>query len=92
MLRSTIIVGRSYGRVRRNWENRAPTVTFFDGRNHERHIRAREILEDAADRWWIFLLTGIAWLVFALIVFQWDYIYGRPRSRTCSASSPSSPE
>ena len=33
----------------------------------------REILEEAADRWWIFLVTGIAWLVFALLVFQWDY-------------------
>jgi uncharacterized membrane protein HdeD (DUF308 family) len=33
----------------------------------------REIVEDAADRWWIFLVTGIAWLVFALLVFQWDY-------------------
>ncbi|MDF2749126.1 MAG: hypothetical protein K0T00_301 [Gaiellaceae bacterium] len=32
-----------------------------------------EVVEDAADRWWIFLLTGIAWLVFALLVFQWDY-------------------
>jgi uncharacterized membrane protein HdeD (DUF308 family) len=33
----------------------------------------REVVEEAADRWWIFLLTGIAWLVFALMVFQWDY-------------------
>ena len=33
----------------------------------------REVLEEAAARWWIFLLTGIAWLIFALIVFQWDY-------------------
>ena len=33
----------------------------------------REILEEAADRWWLFLVTGIAWLVFALLVFQWDY-------------------
>jgi uncharacterized membrane protein HdeD (DUF308 family) len=33
----------------------------------------REVTEAAADRWWIFLLTGIAWLVFALLVFQWDY-------------------
>jgi len=33
----------------------------------------REVLEEAAGRWWVFLLTGIAWLVFALIVFQWDY-------------------
>jgi uncharacterized membrane protein HdeD (DUF308 family) len=23
--------------------------------------------------WWVFLLTGIAWLVFAILVFQWDY-------------------
>lgn len=33
----------------------------------------REILEEAADRWWIFLLTGITWLLFALLVFQWDF-------------------
>ena len=33
----------------------------------------REVLEEAADRWWLFLLSGIAWLVFALLVFQWDY-------------------
>lgn len=34
---------------------------------------AREVLEEAADRWWLFLASGIAWLVFALLVFQWDY-------------------
>jgi len=33
----------------------------------------REIVEEAADRWWLFLLTGIAWLIVALIVFQWNY-------------------
>jgi len=33
----------------------------------------REVLEDAADHWWLFLLSGIAWLVFAVLVFQWDY-------------------
>ena len=33
----------------------------------------REVLEEAADRWWLFLITGICWLVFSLIVFQWDY-------------------
>ena len=33
----------------------------------------REVVEGAAGRWWLFLLTGIAWLVFALLVFQWDY-------------------
>src|SRR3970040_913983 len=33
----------------------------------------REVVEEAADKWWLFLLTGIAWLVFALLVFQWDY-------------------
>ena len=32
-----------------------------------------EVIEEAADRWWLFLITGIAWLVFALILFQWDY-------------------
>ena len=33
----------------------------------------RHVIEEAADRWWLFLLTGIGWLIFALLVFQWDY-------------------
>jgi uncharacterized membrane protein HdeD (DUF308 family) len=33
----------------------------------------REVVEEAARHWWLFLLTGIAWFVFALLVFQWDY-------------------
>jgi uncharacterized membrane protein HdeD (DUF308 family) len=33
----------------------------------------RELVGDAARYWWLFLLTGIAWFVFALLVFQWDY-------------------
>ena len=33
----------------------------------------REVVEEATGRWWLFLLTGIAWLVFAVIVFQWNY-------------------
>jgi uncharacterized membrane protein HdeD (DUF308 family) len=33
----------------------------------------REVLEETAHRWWIFLVSGIAWLVFALLVFQWNY-------------------
>jgi uncharacterized membrane protein HdeD (DUF308 family) len=36
-------------------------------------LEEREVVEEAAERWWLFLLTGIAWLVVALIVFQWDY-------------------
>jgi uncharacterized membrane protein HdeD (DUF308 family) len=33
----------------------------------------RELAEDAAGRWWMFLVTGVGWLVFSLLVFQWDY-------------------
>src|SRR5262245_6619347 len=33
----------------------------------------REVVEEASRRWWIFLVTGIAWLVFALLVVQWNY-------------------
>src|SRR4029077_622348 len=29
----------------------------------------RDLDRDAAKHWWIFLLTGIAWLVFALLLF-----------------------
>ena len=33
----------------------------------------RDVLEAAAHRWWLFLVSGIAWLIFALLVFQWDF-------------------
>ena len=36
-------------------------------------LERQELDENAAGRWWLFLLTGISWLVFALLVFQWDY-------------------
>jgi uncharacterized membrane protein HdeD (DUF308 family) len=32
----------------------------------------REVVVEAAGRWWLFLLTGIAWLVFSLIIFRFD--------------------
>jgi uncharacterized membrane protein HdeD (DUF308 family) len=35
-------------------------------------LEERVVVEDAGG-WWLFFLTGIAWLVFALLVFQWDY-------------------
>ena len=63
----------SYGRSPRNLGESRGRPTFFEGGTMNDMFGPREILEDAADRWWIFLLTGIAWLVFALIVFQWDY-------------------
>ena len=33
----------------------------------------RDLVAESARHWWMFLLTGIAWLVFALLLFQWDY-------------------
>ena len=36
-------------------------------------LEEREVAEEAAGMWWLFLLTGIGWLVFALLVFQWNY-------------------
>ena len=32
----------------------------------------REIAKEASRLWWLFLLTGIAWLVFSLIIFRFD--------------------
>jgi uncharacterized membrane protein HdeD (DUF308 family) len=33
----------------------------------------RGSVEDATRYWWIFLVTGAAWLLFAIIVFRFDY-------------------
>lgn len=35
-------------------------------------LEEREISRDAAGWWWLFLITGIAWLVFSLILFRFD--------------------
>jgi uncharacterized membrane protein HdeD (DUF308 family) len=35
-------------------------------------FEAREVVREAARWWWLFLLGGIAWLVFALIIFRFD--------------------
>jgi uncharacterized membrane protein HdeD (DUF308 family) len=35
-------------------------------------LEEREIRREAAGWWWLFLITGIAWLVFSLIVFRFD--------------------
>ena len=32
----------------------------------------REVVREAARWWWLFLLAGIAWLVFALVIFRFD--------------------
>jgi uncharacterized membrane protein HdeD (DUF308 family) len=32
----------------------------------------REVAREAGRLWWLFLLTGIAWLVFSLIIFRFD--------------------
>ena len=29
--------------------------------------------EETWGEWWLFLLTGVAWFVFALLVFRWNY-------------------
>jgi uncharacterized membrane protein HdeD (DUF308 family) len=36
-------------------------------------LEEREVVEEVADRWWIFLVTGIGWLILSLLIFQWDY-------------------
>jgi uncharacterized membrane protein HdeD (DUF308 family) len=35
-------------------------------------FEAREVAREAARWWWLFLVGGIAWLVFALIIFRFD--------------------
>jgi uncharacterized membrane protein HdeD (DUF308 family) len=33
----------------------------------------REVVREAAGLWWLFLVTGIAWLVVSLIILRFDY-------------------
>ena len=35
-------------------------------------FEAREVAREASRWWWVFLLSGIAWLVFSLVVFRFD--------------------
>jgi uncharacterized membrane protein HdeD (DUF308 family) len=35
-------------------------------------LEEREVVREASRWWWVFLLTGIAWLVFSLIIFRFD--------------------
>ena len=32
-----------------------------------------EAEEAGARYWWVFIITGLAWLLFSIIVFRWDY-------------------
>jgi len=63
----------TYGRSSVALGESRPDGTTIEGGTMNEMLGPREIVEEAADRWWIFLVTGIAWLVFALLVFQWNY-------------------
>jgi uncharacterized membrane protein HdeD (DUF308 family) len=36
-------------------------------------LEEREAAEDAAGLWWLFLLTGIAWIIVSWLILRWDY-------------------
>jgi uncharacterized membrane protein HdeD (DUF308 family) len=36
-------------------------------------LEDHELGERHADQWWLFMLTGLMWLVVALLVFRWSY-------------------
>jgi uncharacterized membrane protein HdeD (DUF308 family) len=36
-------------------------------------LHPREAAEQATARWWVFILSGVAWLFVSLIVFRFDY-------------------
>jgi uncharacterized membrane protein HdeD (DUF308 family) len=56
-----------------NPRTEAPQALERDGETMSMTLDEREVVEEAAGRWWLFLVSGIAWLVFALLVFQWNY-------------------
>ena len=40
---------------------------------HGVSLEARETVKEAASLWWLFLLTGIAWIIVAWLILRWDY-------------------
>jgi uncharacterized membrane protein HdeD (DUF308 family) len=36
-------------------------------------LEDRETVKEAAGLWWLFLLTGIAWIVVSWLILRWDY-------------------
>jgi uncharacterized membrane protein HdeD (DUF308 family) len=36
-------------------------------------VPEREVVREAAGLWWLFLVTGLIWLVVSLIIFRFDY-------------------
>jgi len=36
-------------------------------------MEAREAAEEAANLWWLFLVTGILWILVSIIIFRFDY-------------------
>ena len=36
-------------------------------------VSDREVLESASNKWWIFLIGGIAWTIVSLVIFRFDY-------------------
>lgn len=36
-------------------------------------LEAREVVEEAMRLWWLFLLTGTAWIVVSWLILRWDY-------------------
>jgi len=53
--------------------NQAETPSTPGGNRMNSMFTARHVAEEAADRWWLFLVTGIGWMIFAILVFQWNY-------------------
>ena len=36
-------------------------------------LEERQVVEDAAGMWWVFLVTGILWMLVSIILFRFDY-------------------
>src|SRR6185437_2556761 len=47
--------------------------TTFDSKDDVGGGALGRILEPVTDKWWIPLVTGIAWLVVSVLIFRFDY-------------------
>lgn len=49
------------------------TATMINPKDHVRVDPMRQLITPVTDKWWLPLVTGIAWLIASVVIFRFDY-------------------